>query len=150
MYKSYHWQKRYYFITFYTYPSRTYQILKILIYAHSYLKVDNDVQVASLSQSKCLFASRQAFVRFSPQHPALCTESMTRQDLKFSTLIDYMEVNGNMNVLEHSDESTDLKNSLGQIAFSKHQNKRRMLSPSVQFSSAVFSWGPCYSRSPSG
>ena len=73
------------------------------MYVHSYLKVGNDVQVASLSQSNCLFASSQAFVRFGPQHPALCMQSMTRQDLKLSTIIDYMEFNGNMNALEHSD-----------------------------------------------
>lgn len=79
------------------------KIFKILIYTHSYLKEGNDVQVASSSQSSCLFASSQAFGGFGRQHRALCTESMTRQDLKLSALEGYMTAHGNMNVLENSD-----------------------------------------------
>lgn len=42
------------------------------------------------------------FARLGPQHSVLCMTNRARQDLKLTTLIADMVVNGNMNVLEHA------------------------------------------------
>lgn len=74
------------------------------------------------------------FAWLGPQHPVLCMECMERQDLKHTTLIANMVVNGNMNVLEHSGCSVNpltWKSLLAKLLFLNIKITGVILSPSL-------------------